>query len=62
LVVNRNAVYALADVPAEPFVSAHIVLVFDYFCQTAVGIGGALQPKFGGTTWLLDGMPSVLKH
>lgn len=62
LVVHGGAVYALADVLAEPFVSAHIVVVFQYFCQIADGIGGALQAEFGGETGSLDSMPSVLKH
>ncbi len=61
-VVQNGGVYALADVPAEPFVSEHVASVFLYFCQIADGIDSLLQSEFGGQTAFIESLPSVLKH
>jgi len=61
--VAQNAgVYALADLPAEPFVGEHVASVFLYFCQIADGIDSLLQGEFGGQTTFAETVPSLLKH
>jgi T3SS (YopN, CesT) and YbjN peptide-binding chaperone 1/T3SS (YopN, CesT) and YbjN peptide-binding chaperone 3 len=61
-VAQNDGVYALADLPAEPFVSEHVASVFLYFCQIADGIDSLLQGEFGGQTAFAETVPSVLKH
>jgi hypothetical protein len=44
---QRDAVFAIADIPAEPFVEAHVTSVLHYFCEIIEGLAGLLQAEFG---------------
>jgi hypothetical protein len=62
LYLRDGNVVAITEVPASPFVSAHVVHALDDFCETMNGIGALLQGEFGGETTFSTEMPSVLRH
>lgn len=60
---HRNeAVFAVADIPAEPFVSEQVAGLFAYFCEITDGIDSVLQSEFGGCTTFVESLPSSVKH
>jgi hypothetical protein len=61
-VCRHGAIYAVADLPAIPFVSGHVAQVLAHFCATADGMDSLMQEEFGGQTALGEPMPSMLKH
>jgi hypothetical protein len=59
---HDGTVYAVADVHAEPFVSAHLAAVLRYFCRIADGIDCLLQAEFGGRTACVETPLSFVRH
>jgi hypothetical protein len=57
-----GTIYAVADVPAAPFVSAHIADVFKAFCRVADDMDDLLQSEFGGRTTFDEWIPSIARH
>lgn len=63
LIVRNNAVLALSDVPASPFVASIVAHGLGNFCQVADGFNTILQAEFGEDTLLTEPQPSQqLKH
>lgn len=59
---HDTVVWAVTDVPAEPFVAAHVQGVLRDFCQLADGIDGQLQAEFGGRTAEATTDPGPTRH
>ncbi|MEF8703122.1 MAG: YbjN domain-containing protein [Candidatus Accumulibacter sp. UW26] len=60
--LHEQSIYAVADVPAAPFVSDHVTYALDYFCQITDGMDTLLQTEFGGRTAFYETLPSSLRH
>ena len=58
----NGIIFGATDIPAAPFVSAHVAKAFEYFCEIADGMDNLLQAEFGGQTAYSETMPSLLKH
>lgn len=56
---HNGVVWAVADLPAEPFVAAQLKTVLRDFCQLADGIDDLLQSEFGTDT---EDDPSPTRH
>jgi hypothetical protein len=61
-VYRNGTIFAITDVAAEPFVSAHVAQAFEHFCAIADGMDNLLQAEFGGRIAYAETMPSLLKH
>lgn len=61
-IYRNGTIFAIADVAAEPFVSAHVAQAFEHFCAIADGMDNLLQAEFGGRIAYDETMPSLLKH
>ncbi len=57
-----GVVYAVADLPALPFVGAHVAEAFGYFCDAADRLGVLLQKIFGGETAFEEYTQSSMLH
>ena len=57
-----DVIYAVADVPAMPFVGTHVAETFGYFCDAANRLGIRLKTEFGGDTAFENGIQSPLLH
>ncbi|OGT88615.1 MAG: hypothetical protein A2286_03235 [Gammaproteobacteria bacterium RIFOXYA12_FULL_61_12] len=62
LIAHNDAILAIADVPAAPFVSDHMAQALRDFCQLTDGMDDLLQGEFGGRLSFPEAMPSSLKH
>ncbi len=62
LVYQNGVVYALAEIAAVPFVSAHIIQTYQQFCVAADGMNTQLQEEFGGLTAFPDPAQSHVLH
>ena len=61
-VVRGNAIFALSDTCAAPFVAEHVNLALSHFCVIVDGMDSLLQTDFGGQTTFTELMPSSLRH
>ena len=59
---QNGVIYGASDISAVPYVSAHVVQAFAYFCKIADGMDSLLQAEFGGRTVFIESMPSSMKH
>lgn len=59
---RNDAIFALADICASPFVGAHVVQALPHFCAIVDGMDSLLQAEFGGQTALVEPMPSSMRH
>jgi hypothetical protein len=59
---NDGVIYALADIPALPFVGIHIAEAFGYFCDAADRLGVLLKAEFGGDTNIKENIQSNMLH
>ena len=59
---QNGVIYGASDISAVPYVSAHVVQAFAYFCKIADGMDSLLQAEFGGRTVFIESMPSLMKH
>lgn len=57
-----GTIYAMADVPAVPFVADHFAQVLRQFSETADGIADLLEAEFDGNIPYSEVMPSRLRH
>lgn len=57
-----DCVVAVADFPAAPFESRHVVRALREFCALADGIDELLQGQFGGRTAFVEGIVSTKIH
>ena len=57
-----DVVYAVADLPAMPFVGTHVAEAFGYFCDAANRLGIMLKADFGGDTAFGNNDPSPMIH
>ena len=57
-----NAIFAVADIPAVPFVDVHVAEAFGYFCDAADRIGNMLKAEFGGQTEFEENSQSNMLH
>jgi hypothetical protein len=48
LFLNDDAVLACSEIPAEPFVPAHVAQALHAFCARCDGLGPMLERRFGG--------------
>ena len=55
-------IFAVAEVPAEPFVGEHVGSMLHDFCQITNGLDSLLQTEFGGKTAFFPSMASSLRH
>ena len=60
--VYDGAVFAEADVAAEPIVAKHVDLALRRFCGATDGVDVMLQREFGGRTAFNDPPPGALLH
>lgn len=61
-VSRGDAIFAIADICAEPFVADHVFQALPHFCSIVDGIDSLLQAEFGGQTALTESMPSSTLH
>ncbi len=61
-VFRNDAIFALADICASPFVGAHVVHALPHFCAIVDGMDRLLQSEFGGQAALVEPMPSSMRH
>jgi hypothetical protein len=57
-----GVIYGVADIPALPFVGAHVAESFGYFCDAADRMGNLLKAEFGGQTAFEEYTPSTMLH
>ena len=61
-VARGDAIFAIADICAAPFVADHVFQAMPHFCSIVDGIDSLLQAEFGGQTALTESMPSSTRH
>jgi hypothetical protein len=61
-VCRGDAIFALADTCAAPFVADHVSQALEHFCAIVDGMDSLLQAQFGGKTAFPEAMPSLLRH
>ena len=57
-----DAICAVTDLPAMPFVSLHVAEVFGHFSDAANRLGILLKAEFGGETAFEDNIHSTMLH
>ena len=57
-----DVIYAVADIPAMPFVGTHVAEAFGYFCDAANKLGTQLKTEFGGDTAFGNADESPMLH
>jgi len=57
-----GVIYAVADLPALPFVGSHVAEAFGYFCDAADRLGILLKAEFGGETAFDHNVQSNMLH
>jgi hypothetical protein len=62
LVYQPDVVLAVASVPAEPMVDAHVVQALEEASALCEGLGDVMQLEFGGKLPAGNDMPSALRH
>ncbi len=60
--VRDGVIFAVADVPAAPYVSDHVTHAMQDFCQITDGLNSLLQAEYGGQALFMEAMPSLRKH
>ena len=61
-VFRGDAIFALADTCAAPFVAAHVAHALVHFCAIVDGMDRLLQAEFGGETTFVMPAASSLRH
>ena len=61
-VLQNGVLYAWAETPAQPFVSDHVVQIYQRFCAVVDGMGSLLQAEFGGLTSFSETPTSPTRH
>jgi hypothetical protein len=57
-----DVIYAVADLPAMPFVDTNVAEAFGYFCDAANRLGIMLKAEFGGDTAFGNNDQSTMLH
>lgn len=61
-VFRGDAIFALADTCAAPFVADHVAHALVHFCSIVDGMDRLLQTEFGGETTFTEPVASSLRH
>lgn len=61
-VFRSDAIFALADICASPFVADHVAQALVHFCSIVDGMDRLLQSEFGGETTFVEPMASSMRH
>lgn len=61
-VFRGDAIFAVADICAAPFVTHHVTYAFEHFCSIIDGMDRLLQAEFGGKTMFDLPVASSLRH
>lgn len=59
---REGVIYAVADIPAVPFVDVHVAEAFGYFSDAADRMGNILKAEFGGQTEFEENSQSNMLH
>jgi len=61
-VFQNDVIYAVAEVPVQPYVNALVLQTCQRFCTVVDGMDHLLQAELGGRTSFAESMPSKTRH